>query len=133
MTETTEYILNSYPDLFMIDRKGKIYLSDPLKSIYDGQIFFQELSIHVDIGPMDQYTSNNFTFRLILPKSSISSVERSIYLNDDIVLTDQQCALFFKEEIDIDTKSDDNGWKRTYDRQSIMRKYTIENIIKQDE
>lgn len=133
MNDLMQYVLDNFPDLFEVRKDYPIYLCKALRTIYDGPVKFYYKTATVDIVAHDSHLDVCFIFRLVLPHSSLSGGDKKIHLADDINLSDEQCLIFFNYDIAISTRTDSIGGKgRVYDRQAIMRRHTIKNIIEHD-
>lgn len=130
--QSKNYILdkikNLYPDLFRIE-SGDVYLKNRTLDHYvDNQpllldddhtfcIILRSVTRTLDHGPL---------ISIIL---DLYDVEGHFEMGQDLELKPDICATIYNSGLDINYIND-NGLTTTYDKEAIMRRWTIENIIK---
>lgn len=116
-----EYILTlveCYPELFCLRDNDQLFFTKKYHPIYDSELKIDRRTYDVGIKPMK--SDIDFQFRLSLPSEKEYNIPKCIWVSPKYVLSDDLCIGLYEMNIDI----------HGYERQAIIRRHTIKNIIK---
>lgn len=100
----------------------ELFFHEDLSIIHDGPLELISTTLFMQIAPKgdkETYRGDSFQFCMEMPDGSNPNYEKMIAIRFDLVLPDALCVRFYDCGIDVDG----------YDRESIMRRHTIKNII----